>query len=76
MSLYVDKLSVESIGTKYEEKGKPKKNVNKNTNKKKRWGSFIANLLINVGELYPRCTKKKTTKKKTEKTTKKSSSKA
>ena len=27
MSLYVDKLSVESIGTKYEEKGKPKKNV-------------------------------------------------
>ena len=25
MSLYVDKLSVESIGTKYEEKGKPKK---------------------------------------------------
>jgi hypothetical protein len=27
MSLYVDKLSVESIGTKWQERGKPKKNV-------------------------------------------------
>jgi len=35
---------------------------NKITNEKKRWCSFIANPLINVGEIYPRCTKKKTTK--------------